>query len=68
MRQRLAFGAIMGAAAFACGAAGQVQIYLGEYKFNDPILHVMGPGGAGVQPFTGASLQSFGAEAPDLSA
>ena len=37
------------AAAAAAPCAAQTQLYLGEYKFNDPRLYVMGPGGAGVQ-------------------
>jgi len=35
-----------------CGVTeclAQTKIYLAEYKYNDPRMYVMGPGGAGVQ-------------------
>ena len=48
MRRSGWIGALL-AGVLAGPAAGQLQIYLGEYKFNDPRLYVMGPGGAGLQ-------------------
>jgi hypothetical protein len=42
------------AALMLAGAArAETLIYLGEYKFNDPTLTVMGPGGAGAAELVG---------------
>ena len=35
--------------AFTNDTAAQTKLYLGEYKFNDPKLYVMDPGGANLQ-------------------
>jgi hypothetical protein len=48
---RLTAGLVIVGAA-TCALA-ETKLYLGEYKFNDPKLYVMDPGGANVQELTG---------------
>ncbi|MHC4428304.1 MAG: hypothetical protein ACYS0D_06840 [Planctomycetota bacterium] len=67
------FVVIAAAAALAGGAGAQTQIYVGDYKFDDPRLHVMGPGGADLEELfiiprpTGSSSGSKWTPMPGIS-
>jgi hypothetical protein len=52
MRRAILTAAVLTVTLGSLPARAATQIYVGEYKFNDPRLHVMEPGGLNVQELT----------------